>query len=251
MKGAFSMGRKGKVPVENKLDAVNAYLTGVKGINQICSELQIYNTSFYKWLAKYQSQGADSLKYSPRNTYYPKEMKIAAVKEYLSGNISMVDIVKKYKISTKSILETWIKKYNGHETMKSQNSTGGKIMTNGRKTTYEERIEIVSFCIANNENYQLTSEKFQISYQQAYTWTKKYKMNGLDALVDNRGKRKKTDDMSETEKLSAQLKLLEAENKRLQLEVGFLKKLEEVERRRTGKTNILPLKNTVKKPNSQ
>ena len=27
-------------------------------------------------------------------------------------------------------------------------------MTKGRKTTYEERIEIVSFCIANNDNYQ-------------------------------------------------------------------------------------------------
>ena len=29
-------------------------------------------------------------------------------------------------------------------------------MTKGRKATYEERIEIVSFCIANSHNYNLT-----------------------------------------------------------------------------------------------
>ncbi|WP_176127693.1 hypothetical protein [Clostridium saccharobutylicum] len=31
-------------------------------------------------------------------------------------------------------------------------------MINGRKTTYEERTEIVSFCISNNNNYQATAE---------------------------------------------------------------------------------------------
>lgn len=33
-------------------------------------------------------------------------------------------------------------------------------MTKGRKTTYEERVEIVAFCVANNDNYQLTADKF-------------------------------------------------------------------------------------------
>ncbi len=38
--------------------------------------------------------------------------------------------------------------------------------------------------------------------------------------------------MSETEKLNAQIRLLEAKNKQLEMENNFLKKLEEVERRR-------------------
>ena len=70
-------------------------------------------------------------------------------------------------------------------------------------------------------------------------------------MTDGRGKHKNLEEMSEPEKLAAQLKLLEAENKRLKMENGFLKKLEEVERRRAGKTNILPFKNTTKKPDSQ
>lgn len=38
--------------------------------------------------------------------------------------------------------------------------------------------------------------------------------------------------MSETEKLNAPIRLLEAKNKQLEMENNFLKKLEEVERRR-------------------
>ena len=36
-------------------------------------------------------------------------------------------------------------------------------MTKGRKTTYEERIEIVSFCVANAYDYNLTANKFNVS----------------------------------------------------------------------------------------
>lgn len=60
---------------------------------------------------------------------------------------------------------------------------------------------------------------------------KKYSENGFNALVDRRGKNKSFEELSESEKLSAQLKLLEAENRRLKMENDFLKKLEEIERR--------------------
>ena len=48
-------------------------------------------------------------------------------------------------------------------------------MTKGRKITYNERVEIVAFCIENNDNYQLTSNKYKVSYQQVYTCVRKYK----------------------------------------------------------------------------
>ena len=50
-------------------------------------------------------------------------------------------------------------------------------------------------------------------------------------LVDRRGKNKTFEELSESEKFSAQLKLLEADNRRLKMENDFLKKLEEIERR--------------------
>lgn len=37
-------------------------------------------------------------------------------------------------------------------------------MTKGRKTTFDERVEIVQYCIAHEHNYAKTAEKYQVSY---------------------------------------------------------------------------------------
>ncbi len=37
-------------------------------------------------------------------------------------------------------------------------------MTKGRKTTWEERIEIVQDTLANGKSYQQTAEKYRVSY---------------------------------------------------------------------------------------
>ena len=105
-------------------------------------------------------------------------------------------------------------------------------MTQGRKTSFEERVEIVQYCIEQQNNYVETARKYKVSYQQVYSWATKVEAQGVEALQDKRGKRKPLEKMSEVEKLKAENKLLEAKNKRQQMEIDFLKKLEEMERRR-------------------
>ena len=105
-------------------------------------------------------------------------------------------------------------------------------MTKGRKTTFEERVEIVQYCIAHDRNYTKTAEQYQVSYQQARNYVVKYEANGVGALRDNRGKHKSPNQMSELEKLRAEVKILKAEKERAEMEASFLKKLEEIERRR-------------------
>lgn len=100
-------------------------------------------------------------------------------------------------------------------------------MTNGRKTTFEERVEIVQYCIAHDHNYAETAANYKVSYQQARSYTIKYESGGVEALRDKRGKRKSEDEMTELEKLRAENKILRAE-----MEASFLKKLAEIERRR-------------------
>ena len=111
-------------------------------------------------------------------------------------------------------------------------TTGGRpIMTKGRKTTFEERVEIVQYCIKHSHNYSETAKKFHISYQQARSYTIRYEENGVDGLQDKRGKRKSPEEMTEVEKLRAEVRLLRAEKRRAEIEISFLKKLEEIERR--------------------
>ena len=152
--------------------------------------------------------------------------------EYLSGKGSLDEICRKYKILSDSQLRQWIKKYNGHEKLKASGTGGTIIMTKGRKTTFEERIEIASYCISHDHNYAETAERFFVSYQQARNYTVKYENGGIDALQDNRGRRKPEDTLTEIERLRAELKLEKAKRQKAEMEASFLKKLDEIERRR-------------------
>ena len=160
---------------------------------------------------------------------YTVELKLKAVKAYLKGEGSYRDISRKFGISHHDILRDWVLWYNGRRKNRVRSSAKGEIyMTKGRKTTQEERAEIVAFCIEHNKDYGLTVETYNVSYQQIYAWVRKYEEGGVDRLKDNRGRTKPADEMTEVEKLKAEMKILEAKNRQLEIENEFIKKLQEL-----------------------
>ncbi|MDP4128297.1 MAG: helix-turn-helix domain-containing protein [Bacillota bacterium] len=100
-------------------------------------------------------------------------------------------------------------------------------MTKGR-TNWQERIDIVLYCLTHDHDYQNTSETFQVSYQQVYKWVKKYEEGGEEALKDGRGRKKATEELSEADRQKLAIKKLEYENERLRVENTLLKKLQEL-----------------------
>ena len=106
---------------------------------------------------------------SRKNKKYSIELKVQAVKDWNEGKGSQLAICKKYGILSHTQLQQWILWYNGHREFKERSSAKGEIyMTKGRKTTQEERAEIVAFCIEHNKDYGLTVETYNVSYQQIY-----------------------------------------------------------------------------------
>ncbi len=101
-----------------------------------------------------------------------------------------------------------------------------------RKTTLEERIEIVNYCLEHDRNYKETAEVFDVSYTQVYQWVNKYLDTGEAGLIDKRGKRKEEEQLSETEILQRKVKILERQLKEKEMENELLKKVQEIERRR-------------------
>ena len=164
-----------------------------------------------------------------KNKKYSVELKMQAVQSYQNGEGSLREICRKYGISDKHVLQDWIMWYNGHREYKERSSAKGEIyMTKGRKTTQEERAEIVAFCIEHNYDYGLTVETYNVSYQQVYAWVRKYEEGGVDKLRDNRGRTKQVEEMTEGEKLKAEMKGREAKNRQLEIENEFIKKLQEL-----------------------
>lgn len=111
-------------------------------------------------------------------------------------------------------------KYNSHEKLKAYTGRS-TIMTKGRKTILDERVEIVQYYIEHNRNYDKATEKYQVSYQQARNYTVKYESDGIEALRDNRDKRKSKDEMTELERLRAENRIIKAEKKYAEMQVSF------------------------------
>lgn len=227
------MERNTKCLYETKIDAVQRCLSGESTCRYEAKELGVTEGAVRDWINRYKSMGNEGLMAQSKNTSYSSYTKTSAVKDYINGEGSLSYICRKYKIRSSTQLRRWIKKYNGYKELKTSGVGGMEIMTNGRKTTYSERIEIVKYCIEEQNNYTITAAKFCVSYQQVYTWMKKYETSGIDGLLDRRGRIKPKEEMNELDRLRAENHLLKAENTRQKMEVLFIKKLEEIERRKT------------------
>ena len=167
---------------------------------------------------------------SHKNKVYSAELKLQAVQDYLSGKGSLRSICKRYGILNKKQLQNWLLCYNGHKDFKQRSGARGEIhMTKGRKTTQEERSQIVAFCIEHGKDYALTVETYQVSYQQIYSWVKKYEQNGAEGLVDRRGKAKPESELTAEDRLRMENKILLAKLKDKEMEIALLKKLKELE----------------------
>lgn len=225
------MSFKHKFSYEEKVTILSEYLDGTYGFREVCRRYNINQGTLKNWKRLYETFGLSGLKTESKASHYSKEVKESAVRDYLSHALTVPEILKKYQIRSGTQLRRWIMKYNSHDKLKSSGTGGRKTMTNGRKTTYEERIEIIEYCIEHNYNYNETAAKYKVSYQQVYTWMKKFQAKGSEGLVDRRGRTKPEEEMSELDCLRAENRILKAEKKQQQMEIDFLKKLEEIERR--------------------
>ena len=166
---------------------------------------------------------------SRKRNKYSAELKLQAVQDYLAGKGSLRKICKKYGIPDHKMLRQWISCYNGHKDYRRRTGAKGEIyMTKGRKTTQEERAQIVAFCIEHGKDYGLTVETYKVSYQQIYSWVRKYEACGIDGLVDRRGKAKSEDELTEAERLRQENRMLQAMLKDKEMEIALLKKLREL-----------------------
>ena len=220
-----------KITVEERIESAKACAEGRISQTEAARRLGVGETTIRRWIARYRAGGSSAFKTLEHNQVYSTELKRQAVEEYLAGKISQEEISAKYGLRSSYQLREWIKVYNSGKDF-GRKMSGGSRMKQGRETTQEERIAIVKDCLENGSNYGETAIKYNVSYQQAYTWVKKYRELGESGLEDRRGQKTAGQEpRTELEELKIKMAQLEHENYMLRMERDLLKKLDELERR--------------------
>lgn len=229
------MGRKSKYSEEDKIKACNDYQNGEGSFSSIAERLGTSPSTIRCWYYSYLENGPNAFAYSSRNKSYTKEYKLEIIKLYLSRKYSLMDVHAKYKIS-KSVLSKWLKKYYNGIELKDYDPKGDVYTMESRNTTFEERLEIVKWTIANDMNYKLAADKYVIKYALIYQWVKKYTKDGENGLKHKkRGPKAKgaieESSLSEIEKLKLELEKEKALRKRVEFSLEVHKKKEEFARK--------------------
>ena len=216
--------------IQWRIDIIQKYLSGEGSYAVLAEEHGIGQTTLCDWVHRYLEHGEACFSIKKGNKSYSRAFKTRCVEEVLSGAETVNSIVVKYNISSRSVLNGWIMKYNANMELKDYEPKREVYMAEARrKTTLEERREIVAYCISHNNDYKGTASEFDVSYSQVYSWVKKYRENGESGLEDKRGHHKCDDELDE-------LELLRRENKRLKQQLEerdmlceLLKKVRELE----------------------
>ena len=228
---------KTKVSAELKCQICEDYLSGKYTIRELCHMYGIvYNekcgrSSINDWVRIYNEVGIDGFKSSIGNSSYSKEFKLTVVEEYIAGSGSIRDFCMKYKIPSTHTLRQWIMCYNANRKFQDYDPKREVYMAEARrKTTIDERREIVRYCIEHNHDYKNTASIYDVSYSQVYSWVKKYETNGEEGLTDKRGHHKTDEDADELEKLRRENLRLKRQLEEKDMVVELLKKVKEFER---------------------
>ena len=223
---------KSKHSPEFRAKVSQEYLDGIGSIQFLADKYSIGYSTLKGWINEYQIHGIAAFYHpSNRNRTYSKEFKLRCVEAVLNGEGTVDDIIAKYAISSRSVLRSWIKVYNANREFKDYNPKREVYMAEARrKTTLEERKEIVNYCINHNRDYKNTATKFNVSYSQVYSWVKKYDSDGESGLTDRRGQRKTDDEVDELERLRRENLRQKRQLEEKDMVVELLKKVKDFER---------------------
>lgn len=222
---------KSSFSAEMREKIIQEYLAGCIPASALANKYGIHKRTLTCWAQRYKEQGILAFMRGCGNSKYTSDFKLMCVEVYLLGKMSVDKIVAKYNISSRSVLNCWIKSYNANRELKDYNPKREVYMAQARrKTTLEERREIVEYCISHYRNYKETAALFDVSYSQVYSWIRKYDAAGEEGLSDCRGHHKSDNEVDELERLRRENLRLKRQLEEKDMVFELLKKVKDLER---------------------
>lgn len=216
----------------NRLELLYGYQKTESGLKVYADMHHVNQNTMTRWIRQFLLHGLAGVRHRSLNHRYLLNTKIEAVKEY-QAVFPGEKIIEKYDIRSLSQLKQWSIQYNNDE-LKTKSRK--RVRKMGRKVSFEEKCKIVQWVLDHDNDYQGATIQFNVSYQRVYSWVHKYHeaADSWEALKDNRGHRKPQkalEEMTEKERLEAEIKRLKKINREMELEIAFAKKLVEIRNR--------------------
>ncbi|MGQ4245091.1 transposase [Enterococcus casseliflavus] len=142
------MSKKSLYSPEEKYQVISEVMNGRHSLNSIAKKHSLSWMTIKDWIRKYNDDGIEGQKKSTTWKRYTSDLKRNAVLAVINEELSLWQATAVFQLSSTTILRKWISSYTNEEMVKST-SKGSvpKTRINGRKTTYQERIEIVQYII--------------------------------------------------------------------------------------------------------
>ena len=245
------MSRKAKYSKELKLEIVKRYLKG-ESTNALANEYALLKRgpdTIRGWVHKYEALGENGFESSCTNKSYSKDFKLKVINEYLSGKDSLQGLANTYNISSSEIVRKWVLAYNNGEEIKDYDPKSEVYAMKSRKTTLEERLEIVKYVLDNNNDYKGAAERYNVPYSNVFNWVKKYNSKGEEGLSDKRGRpsNKSSKELTELEKKDIEIEKLKRQLEREQKVNEVLKKNLEIRERLERNSRVFDNKTSTKR----
>ena len=246
------MGRKIKYSKELKLEIIKRYTNG-ESASSLANE---YGMSKYgadmicRWGNRFKILGESGFEKTNKNKKYSKEFKLKVIKAYLNGEGSYHDLANLYNVSKGDVVRQWVLKYNEGIEIKDYDPKSEVYTMKTRKTTFEERLDIVKYVLDNNNDYKGAAEKFSVPYASVYQWVKKYNEFGEDGLNDRRGRPinfTPKQELTTEEKQAIEIEKLKRELEREKMINEVLKKNIEIRERMERDSHLLGKKTSTKR----
>lgn len=223
------MGRKVKYSKELKIEIIKRYLKG-ESASALANEYELptsCSNAIVSWTRRYETLGEKGFEHSSTNQSYSKELKQQVISEYLNGVDSYRGLANKYGIKSHRIVMGWVLKYNEGIEIKDYDPKGDVYTMKSRKTTLEEKLEIVNYVFSHNNDFKGAADKYSVPYANVYNWVKKYNESDEDGLSDSRGRpssKEPKHELSDIEKKEIEIEKLKKELERSKIVIEVLKK---------------------------
>ena len=213
--GHFHMGRKSKYSADFKLMIIHEAET--LGITKTSRLYSISDHTIRTWKLIYKYQGIQGLEPTHSNNTYSREYKASLVEEYQKSDEKLEEFAIRHGLRGRTQLSQWIMGYN--ESILEDHRSGKRDSgMKGRKTTFDERLEIIEQLIRHDVDYKYTGSG-----------------NNPESLRDRRGKAKPESELTELDRLKRENKLLKARLHQQEMEIAVAKKFVEISNREAKK----------------